>query len=393
MEDRRRRRAAEALALRLSLAALIALVPAIASAHEQPELDALGCAGDGAPPGSGWPRRWLALTGILSGQGLLAGGRDLNVYSGDAVDGDGFQARLIRFGLCGRVPLKLGSLSWAVVYEPWSALEARRVDRYGWGRFAVAELGWQPLDWLGAYLGIRKVRFDFGGDEPEQQRALPLLPALTLGVAPDRRLGLTADVDFGAVRLIAGAYESARQLGDLAHAGILVAGRGLIEPLGPVGAALSTLDDGPFWQKRARFALDLSFQYEWTPAGSGWSFGGDLPFKWGPLGFVVEYLYASTLPEERPTFLPAPRTSRMGLFAQAALMLWRPYLELELRYEWNQRPLVEDPRGSFHGLTYGLTVYAWRTWVKLQLAGSHRIHYAGVNADDDVGLLVVTLAR
>jgi hypothetical protein len=395
-----RRRAGQALArphaFSFALAVALAFTCAFTStaeAHDEPERERLGCAGDGAPPGSGWPRRYLSLTGLISGQVLFWAGKDLNVYLGNPVDGDGFQFRLARAGLCGRIPIKLGTLSYDVVYEPWSELERRRIDANEWGSFAWLDVGWQPLDWLGVYVGIRKVWADFATVEPEQQRELPWLPQLTLGVAPDRRLGLTADLDFGTVRAVGGVYESARNLQDVPNGGILVAARALVNPIGPVGLALSTLDDEPFWRRRARFGIDLSFLYEWTPNGSGWAVTGDAPFKYGPLGFVVEYLYASTMPEQRPSFQPAPRTSRQGLFAQAAVLVWRPWVELEARYEWSSRPITDDPRGSFHGLTGGVTVYAWRTLIKVQAAYSHRFYVDGLQPDDDLGLLVLTLAR
>jgi hypothetical protein len=388
VEARRRRAARQALAA-LSFAAALAFAPT-ARAHDQP---VSGCAGDGAPPGSGWPRDYLSLTGLISGQGLVWAGQDLSVFSGDPVDGDGFQLRLLRFGVCGRFGVKLGTLSYDVVYQPWSEYDRRRIDHDAWGSFAALEVGWQPLRWLGVHAGIRKVWFDFATDEPEQQRELPVLPTVTLGVAPDRRLGLTGDLDFGTLRLVGGVYASARQLQDIGDGGILVAVRALVEPIGPVGLALSTLDDTPFWRRRARIGINAAILYQWTPIGTGIAFEADAPFKLGPLGFVLEYVYSSTMPEQWPAFVPPPQTSRMGLFAQAALMLWRPWLELELRYEWGTRSILEDPRGSFHAFTGGLTVYAWRTYVKLQAVASHRIHYEGTRPDDDVGLLTLTLAR
>src|SRR5581483_10539073 len=77
---------------------------------------------------------------------------------------------------------------------------------------------------------------------------------------PDRRLGLTIDLDFGTVRLVAGAYDSAR-IDDLRYSALLLAGRLLVEPIGPVGNRLSTVADAPVWRRRARFGVNLSFLY------------------------------------------------------------------------------------------------------------------------------------
>ncbi|MFI5288713.1 MAG: hypothetical protein ACHQ17_03650, partial [Polyangia bacterium] len=223
----------------------------------------VGCAGDGAPSQPFEP------TGYLSGQGVLTDGKNAQLTAGDLVEGVGFQPLTVRLGVCGRLAVKFGQISYDIVYEPYDNIERAHADADAWGKMAAAEIGWQPLRWLTILAGIRKVAFSFGHDEPLQARALPLLPDLDAQAAPDRRLGLTLDVDFGALRLTGGAYESARTLDAIGDGGVLIAARGVIEPIGPVGPALSTVGDLPVWQKRARFGIDLSVAYEWTPQVTG----------------------------------------------------------------------------------------------------------------------------
>jgi hypothetical protein len=104
---------------------------------------------------------------------------------------------------------------------------------------------------------------------------------------------------------------------------------------------------------------------------------------------AVEYLYDDGTLVEAPSLLPTPRARRQGLWAGFALMLWRPYLELEGRYDWMDA--ASDPRQRFHAITAGLTGYAIGTLVKLQAAYSHKFHTTRA-FDDDVLLLTVTLA-
>lgn len=245
----------------------------------------------------------------------------------------------------------------------WNAgYEAYRGDGSvpSWGQPLAAYVGVQPFRWLTVYAGLKKVAFSFAHDEPEQTLELPRPRFATQPYLPDRRLGLTLDLNFGTARLIAGAYANARWLDDLPQAALLIAGRALVEPLGPVGNRLSTVADEPLWRRRARFGLDLSFSYEWDwrhAVAGAYAVGGDVPFKWGPLGFVAEVIYWSR------------SVKWLTVDAQLALMLWRPWLELEARWEltWPVTATVSRPQS----LTAGLTVYAWRSWAKIQLAYRH----------------------
>ena len=117
--------------------------------------------------------------------------------------------------------------------------------------------------------------------------------------------------------------------------------------------------------------------------------GGDVPFKYGPFGLVVEYLYARSAAFEDASMPPFLRADRQGIWAQAALMLLRPYLELEGRYEWFDVPT--DARQRFHALTTGLTGYVLHDQVKVQVAYGRKFHYAGTALRDDYLLLLLQI--
>ena len=68
---------------------------------------------------------------------------------------------------------------------------------------------------------------------------------------------MTLDLPLGTVHIIAGVYDSARALGLIPEGGLLVTGRVLLEPIGPVGLNLSTRDTPPFFRRRLLVGLDL----------------------------------------------------------------------------------------------------------------------------------------
>lgn len=86
---------------------------------------------------------------------------------------------------------------------------------------------------------------------------------------------------------------------------------------------------------------------------------------------------------------PLLRADRQGIWAQAALMVLRPYLELEGRYEWFDVPT--DERQRFHALTLGLSGYVFHDRVKAQAACGRKLHYAGAMLRDDYLLLLLQI--
>ncbi|HRI49756.1 MAG TPA: hypothetical protein PLW65_06215 [Pseudomonadota bacterium] len=335
----------------------------------------------------------IAVSTLLSARVLPYRGADLALRRGDPGDArTSLSPGTARLAVCGRLQLRRGELRYHLAYAPYDVVEAAHADAAPYGRILAAEVGYPLWRWLAIYAGIRRVAFSFGHDEPEQSLALPLRPYLSSSLAPDRRLGLTLDNNWGPARVIVGLYESARTFAAYPQSTIVVTARGALEPLGPVGRSISTLADDSYWRRRARFAFNLSMLLDWAPRGDlplGFVIGGDLPFKYGPLGLVVEYLYARSAPFEDPSVPPGLRADRQGLWAQAALMVLRPYLELEGRYEWFDVPA--DERQRFHALTAGLSGYVLSDRIKAQAAYGRKFHYAGPALRDDYLLLLLQI--
>jgi hypothetical protein len=313
------------------------------------------------------------------------------VASADASDpvSSRFVLRTARLGACGRVPVRVGAVLYDVGYEPWDSLERARPDGEAWGRFTAARVGWTPWSFVTVWGGIQKVPFSFGREQPESELALPFRASEVRATAPDRRLGLTVALDFTAVKLRGGVFESVRSLAALASTGVYAVGRLVVEPIGPVGPILSTRGDSAFWRARPRVGLGASVLYEWTPepnVGATWSIAGDVPFKWGPLGVVGEFVYDTGTVPEWPERVPAPRLARMGANVDVALMVVRPRLELAGRWEWLDAP--NAPSETRHAAIIGATLYALGM-ARLQLAYGHQF-VSGV--DRDYLILMLTIA-
>lgn len=358
------------------------------------------CAGDGLPPparahqpgGLPWT---LQLSALVDGWAAAYAGRDVRATDLDQVDGSGLYLAAARVGVCGRLETGKGPLWWNVVYEPYAVDEAAQPDARAWGRFAAAELAFAPWRWLTLSVGIRKIAFSYGHDEPLELRALPIMPYASQSIAPDRRAGLTIDDDFGVAHIVIGVYQGARDLTITSQGGMLLAARLVAEPIGPVGNTVTTLGDPAFWRARPRFAVNASILYQYTEGVSHFALGADGAMHWGPVGMAGEYLYGNDTTVESPVrHTPRPQLTRQGLWVEAAVMAWRPWLEVAARYDW-----LDDPGQagqSFHALTAGLNVYAFRQYLRVQALYTHKLHYALVQGapgiDDDLFLIAATLS-
>ena len=405
LEGRRRAAQVERLATRaLFLAALVAAAPVRAQGARDSSAPVheiyASCAGDGMPPPAREHARWkvpysLQLSALAQAWGAAYAGRDVRQTDLDAVDGAALYFGVARLGACGLLRTPSGPLSWGVVYEPYSLDESAHPDSRSWGRIATAELGFAPFRWLTVSAGIRKVAFSYGHDEPLELRVLPIIPYVSQSVAPDRRAGLTLDDDFGAAHVVIGVYEGARDLTVTSNGGMLLSARLVAEPIGPVGNTTSTRGDPVEWRQRLRFAINASILYQYAAGASNYALAADGAAHWGPVGLAGEFIFASHTTVEAPVrLLPYAAPSREGFWAQATVMLWRPWIEVSARYDWLDNPAQAGQR--FHAVTAGVDVYAHRL-LKVQALYTHKIHYGATSAgapaiDDDTFLLVGQLA-
>ena len=233
-------------------------------------------------------------------------------------------------------------------------------------------------------VGVRKVAFSFGHDEPLQLLALPVRPYAAQSIAPDRRLGLTLDDDFGVAHVVIGVYQGGRDLVPDKEGGLLLTARLVAEPLGPVGNLVSTVFDPVLWRDRVRFAVNASILYQYQAGSSTYALAADGVLHWGPIGMVGEYIYSSGTTVESPIearLLPRPNVARSGLWLEAAVMAWRPWLEVAARYDWLDDPL--EPAQQFHAITAGLTGYVFDQRLRVQALYTRKFHFGLVPGQDD----------
>ncbi len=357
------------------------------------------CAGDGmAPPleraGAAVPYS-AQLSAFVEGWGVPYSGRDVRLTDLDAVDGSNVYLATARLAACGQLHTGWGAFAWNFGYEPYAVDEAGQPDHREWGRLTAAEVGLAPFRWLVLSIGVRKVAFSFGHDEPVEMLELPVRPYISQSVAPDRRLGLTIDDDFGVAHVVIGLYEGNRDLSITTQGGFLLAARLVAEPLGPVGNTVSTVFDPEYWRPRPRFAFNASILLQFADGNTTYALAADGVFHWGPIGLAGEFIYSSGTTVEAPTRLalrPAPL--RDGLYIEAVAMLWRPWIELSARYDWMNN--AGQAGQQFHAFTAGATVYAVKQYLRLQALYTHKLHFDLLpnrpDIQDDVLLFAASLA-
>ena len=346
---------------------LLAIAPSAAA-------DDIGCAADGLPQRQLQPSAALALALFP-----YAGSQASRLH-GDLTDEAAIAVQLLRLSLCGKVATRRGSLHYHLGYEAWNLMQRARSDAPTWGRLFVAEIGFAPLPYLGFRIGIFKPVTGFGHDEPEFSLVLPRSHAV-LALSTDRRLGLEVSAPFGAISAAVAIAFASRDAPLLRFSdGLVASGRLRADPIGPMGSALSTLDDEASFGDNFRFSIGAGGQYQYSSLHSGYAFSVDGAIKWKLLSALIEYHDASQIRSDLDGGLHTGR----GLGVTTAVLAVRPYLECALRYEWfaEAQSSATDP-ARFHALQLGLSSYPFKRWVKLQAHFAHRF-YTGVPRSDDV---------
>ena len=348
------------------------------------------CAGDGPPIYAG-PEGFGAAsafepTGSVTLRAVPWAGRDSSRRSGDPTSGAGVDLARARLGLCGATD----DLAYRIVWEPWDEGERARSDAGAWGRLVEAQVAWRPWDFAAVSVGIGKVPFSRGREQPAGALPFALLPHAIAAIAPDRRFGLSADFDVGVARIAAGIYQGARQPDLDAPGGVLVAARLILEPYGPVGRRLWP-EYGP-WTSRLRGAGGLSGAYRRTDRTSGYAVGGDLALSWRRVAFDAEVLFADGWPLERPAVAPDTRARRIGGYLEAVVLAWTPWLSVAARVEYLDEDLAAAGRGRFVAFAAGASGWLLGPSLQLQATYTRKLHLAGSYADDAL-LIALTVAR
>jgi hypothetical protein len=204
---------------------------------------------------------------------------------------------------------------------------------------------------------------------------------------PDRRAGLTLDMDFGVARIAGGVYQGAHRLDVDALGGVLLAARLVVEPFGPVGRTpWPTTAPGP-WTARPRVAFGASGAFRDDSVGSGWMIGGDVAFTIGRFLVDGEVLYARRWPLERAApFGTSARADRLGAWLEQVVVAWRSRIGLALREEYDDEGVLPHRVALGGGVTLDL---AHR--VRLQAAYLEALPLVGASVVGAHGVLLADL--
>ena len=303
--------------------------------------------------------------------------RGSSLLAGAPTDGAGFDLGRARLGVCGASD----GLAYRLVWEPYALDERAHLDAQSWGRIVDAAVAWLPNHWSAISLGVGKVPFSRGREQPIGALPLATLPLTVAAIAPDRRLGLTGDADLGVARIAVGVYTGSRLSSLDAPGGVLATARLVLEPVGPVGRqAWPEWNDGETsgngalsWNARTRGAVGFSVAYRQDGAGSGWAAGADFALHRGRFALDGELLFADRWPLERPTPTPGQLETRLGGYLEALVIAWSPWLAFAARIEYLDEDLSRPGPGRSAALATGANIYALGPAIELQALYQHTL--------------------
>ena len=311
-----------ALRARLACGALFAagLAPPVAAADDAPRS----------------PTEPLVL--LVQGDALLASKPDTGGDPQDPPPGAALRLRRARVG----DDVKLGDFRLRVVFEgeaetaagvPFTPLAGGRLPHGGPIRTTETYFAWVPARAFRLGAGSLRVPFSLSRQVDEGDLRLPERPPFADAFLPDYRVGADVGGDLGEL-LYRVAVMSAdptldRQLFDQ---GVLVAGRLVAEPIGPVGLTPWRRAPADPWYGWFRFAAGLSVLYGTVAAPDTLAVDPDFTAQWRAFVVTAEYLYAARY--HGTAVLPG--TTEQGAALEPGVTLLERRLDLVARGDWER---------------------------------------------------------
>ncbi len=298
----------------------------------------------------GAPRDSLLV--LVQADALVASKPDPAADPQDPAAGAALRLRRLRAG----EDLALGDFRLRVLFEaaadtaagaPFPPLAGGRLPFGGPVRTTETYVSWAPARAFHVDAGSLRVAFSLARQIDEGDLRLPERAAFADAFLPDFRLGAAIGGDLGEL-----AYSAAVMSADpvldagLFDRGVLVAGRLVAEPLGPVGLTPWRRAPSDPWYGWFRFAGGLSVLYGTVAAPDTLAVDPDFTAQWRSLVVTAEYLYAARF---RGTAV-VPGSAEQGAAVEPGVTLFARRLDLVARGDWS-RANAADVWGAGAGLT------------------------------------------
>jgi len=293
---------------------------------------------------------------LVQGDALLASRPNLAEDPQDAPAGAALRLRRLRVGEDGmigdfRLRLLLEGQADTAAGTPFTPLAGGRLPFGGPIRTTEAYVAWAAYRAFQLEAGSLRVPFSLARQVDEGDRRLPELAPFADKFLADYRVGAALGGDLGEMIYRAAVMSADPVLdGQLFSHGVLVAGRLVAEPLGPVGLTPWRRAESDPWYGWFRFAAGLSVLYGTLAAPHTLALDPDFTAQWRSFVVTAEYLFSVRYADGVAI---VPGSTEQGAALEPGVTLLGGRLDLIARGSWERAASV-----NVWAAGAGLTCYA-----------------------------------
>ena len=293
---------------------------------------------------------------LVQEDALLASKPNLAEDPQDPPAGAALRLRRLRVG----DEVAMGDFRLRVLFEaesetaagtPFTPLAGGRLPFGGSVRTTETYVAWAPTRAFELDAGSLRVPFSLSRQVDEGALRLPERAPFADAFLPDFRVGASVGGDLGELLYRAAVLSADPVLdGQLFGHGVLVAGRLVAEPLGPVGLRPWRRATTDPWYDWFRFAAGLSVLYGTVAAPSTLALDPDFTAAWRSLVVTAEYLFSVRYASGAAV---VPGSTEQGAALEPGVTLLERRLDLVARGDWERAAAI-----NVWGVGAGLTAYA-----------------------------------
>jgi len=299
---------------------------------------------------------------LVQGDALLASRPNVAEDPQDAPAGPALRLRRLRVGDDGRIGdfhlrLLLEGDADTAAGTPFTPLSGGRLPFGGPVRVTEAYVAWAAYRSFQLAAGSLRVPFSLTRQVNEGDLRLPERAAFADAFLADYRLGAALSGDLGELIYQAAVMSPDPVLdSELFDHGVLVAGRLVAEPLGPVGLTPWRRAESDPWYGWFRFAAGLSVLYGTLAAPRTLALDPELTVQWRWLVVTAEYLFSVRYADGAKI---VPGSTQQGAALEPGVTWLNRRLDLVARGSWERALSVQ--RGlpvNVWAVGAGLTAYS-----------------------------------
>jgi hypothetical protein len=292
---------------------------------------------------------------LVQGDVLLASKPSVTEDPQDPPAGAALRLRRLRVG----DDVAMGDFRLRVLFEagaqtaagtPFTPLAGGRLPFGGSVRTTETYVAWAPTRAFELDAGSLRVPFSLSRQIDEGALRLPERAPFADASLPDFRVGASVGGDLGELLYRAAVMSAAPVLdGELFGHGVLLAGRLVAEPLGPVGLVPWRRAATDPWYDWFRFAAGLSVLYGTVAGPSTLALDPDFTAQWRSLVVTAEYLFSVRYASGATV---VPGSTAQGAALEPGVTLLGRRLDLVARADWERAAGI-----NVWGVGAGLTAY------------------------------------